>query len=117
MFILDVGVCNDPAILPFLNIVRRIIFLLQIVVPIILIIWASISFATMMMNPDEKQGLKKILNKFIAAIVVFIIPLLVDVVMAYVSQSVSSDNSIGSFSSCWRDAEEYNAFETNGYVE
>ena len=69
--------CTDGGIVVLVDITRSILNIIQIVVPILLMVWASIGFMQMAMNPEMKNGLKKIFNKFVAAIVVFLIPALV----------------------------------------
>ena len=90
--------CNDRALSGILYTVKNVIFIIQLAVPIMLIIWASIELFKLMMNPDEKKGIKSIINKFIAAVVVFMIPVFVNVVMGLVGESTN-------FSSCWKNAE------------
>ncbi len=51
----------------------------------------------MMTDPDDKKSKKKIINMFIAAIVVFLIPAMINGTMAIIG-----DNS--KFSSCWNNA-------------
>ncbi len=89
--------CNSETLPGIFSIVKRAMLLIQIIVPILLIVFASISFMKLIKNPEEKNGSKKIINQFIAAIIVFFIPLLVNVVMNLVGDS----NEI---SSCWKHA-------------
>lgn len=80
-----------------LYIVKNVLTIVQIFGPILLIIFASINITKMMMNPEEKKGIKKIINQFLAAIILFFVPLLIDVLM----------NMLGSnykISACWKDA-------------
>ena len=92
--------CNSPALGAILSIVKRAMLLIQIIVPILLIIWGSIGFISMVNDPDQKNGLKKnILNKFLAAAIVFMIPVFVNAVMGMVGENTS-------VSSCWNQANE-----------
>ncbi len=97
MFLQIASACSSPALAAFLSIAKRIILLIQIIVPILLLIWGSLGFISMMNNPDQKNGLKNILNKFLAAAIVFFIPVLVNAVMGLVGESTD-------FSSCWNSA-------------
>lgn len=90
-------VCKNESILPILNVVQKIVTLIQIIVPILLLIWATISFIRLINNPDEKKGLKPILNQFLAAAIVFFIPLIVNITM-----QILGDNT--DFSTCWKQA-------------
>ncbi len=91
--------CNDSSLQSILSIVKRIVLLIQIFVPILLIIFASISFIKLVKNPEEKNRIKKIINQFIAATIVFFIPVIVNAVMMMLGES----NDISSY---WNSANE-----------
>ncbi len=91
--------CQDSSLMGILSIVKRILFFIQIIVPILLIIWGTISFVKMVHNPDEKNGIKKVVNQFLAAAVVFFVPLSVNVLMGIVGEDTG-------FSSCWMNADD-----------
>jgi len=109
MEILDVmSECNSSALRAVLYAVKNMLSLIQIIAPILLIIMASIHLFHLVRNPDNKKGMKKVINSFIAAAVIFFIPLLINVVMSIVGNS-------SEISSCWNDA---NAPGGNGsYME
>ena len=54
--------CNDGAFASILSGVKNTLTIIQIIVPILLIIMASISLFEMVNNPDEKKNFKKFLN-------------------------------------------------------
>ncbi len=89
--------CTNQSLQGIFSIVKRIVQLIQIIVPILLIIFASISFMKLVKNPEEKKGTKKIMNQFLAAVIIFFIPLLVDVTMNLVGDK-------SEISSCWNSA-------------
>lgn len=89
------NICDNSTLLSFFTIAKRILLLVQIFVPIILIIFASINIAKMVKDPEDKKGKKKIINQFIAAAVVFFVPLIVNVTM----NMLGDNNDIGS---CWK---------------
>ncbi len=91
--------CSNPELAFIFNIMKRLILLIQFIVPILLIISAIVSLTKLVKNPEEKNGIKKIMNQFLAAGIVFFIPLSANVVMG-----VLGENS--NFSSCWMNAEE-----------
>lgn len=93
--------CNDVSLAAILVVVKRMLLLIEIMVPILLIIYSTFEFYKLVKNPDEKNGIKKIINKFIAAIVVFMIPVLINVAMNIVGEKTN-------FSSCWINAKEVN---------
>ena len=90
-------VCKNESILPILNVVQKIVTLIQTIVPILLLVWAIISLIKLINNPDEKKGIKPLLNQFLAAAIVFFIPLIVNVTM-----QILGDNT--DFSTCWKQA-------------
>lgn len=89
--------CNDKVLSGILYNVKTIMLLIQIIVPILLIVWSGYEFFKLMMNPDEKSGTKKIVNKFIAAAIVFFIPMFLNLVFSLVGDNTN-------FSSCWNNA-------------
>ncbi len=98
--------CQDSSLLGILSIVKSILFLVQIVVPILLIIWGTISFVKMVKNPEEKNGIKKIVNQFLAAAIVFFVPLSVNVLMGIMGENTD-------FSRCWLEANDKVDFSTD----
>ena len=98
MLILDVlDTCNDPALSSFLASVKNIMLLIQIIVPCVLVIAATVEFVRLSINPEDKKGFRNILNKVMAAIIVFLIPVLINVVMGVVGESTE-------FTNCWNNA-------------
>ena len=112
MYILEVT-CSDPALQNVLYVVRRVMTIIQIVVPILLIIALCLQIFTLVANPDDKKAKGKIKNSIIAAIVVFFVPFIVNVVMGLIDEkTVVSD--------CWNKATEKVSTRTqyqdpNGY--
>ena len=90
--------CNDGGMVLLLDVSRRVLNIIQIVIPILLIVWASLGFVQLVINPDEKNGQKKIFNKFIAAIVVFLLPTLVNFVIGLMPETFS-------LNACWKQAQ------------
>ena len=91
--------CDDPSLAGVLSIVKQLMLLIQIVAPILLIVAASVSFIRLVENPDLKNGKMKIMRQFVAAAIVFFIPLSINVVLG-----ILGENS--NFSSCWMNAKE-----------
>ena len=89
--------CTDYALAGILYVFQRIINIIQIIVPIILLISVSIWLIQVIINPDEKKNLKKLYNMVIAAVVVFFVPMLVNMILGM----IDSNNN---FIKCWRDA-------------
>ena len=91
------NVCSDYALMPILLFVKNTLTIIQIVVPIILIIMASVKLIELVRKPDNKDGMKKIKNIFLAAVIVFFIPLFVNILF----QLLGSNTTL---SDCWNNA-------------
>ena len=89
--------CNSAVLAGILSIVKRIMLIIQIAVPLLLIISAIIGLAQLMASPDDQKSPKKLLNKFIAAVIVFFIPVFVNLTINLVGEG-------SNFSSCWINA-------------
>lgn len=96
MFILEIN-CNNQALGNILGIVKNILTLIQILGPILCIISLIVLFIKIMNNPEDKKLKKGIQNSIISLVLLFFIPLLVDVVM----NLLGNNNTI---SSCWKNA-------------
>jgi len=89
--------CSDYGIVKLLDIIRRIFDLIQLVVPILLIVMATVSFIRLLANPELKQGTKKIINQFLAAAIVFFLPTILNVVLGILPDTTQ----VGA---CWETA-------------
>ncbi len=89
--------CNDYTLVTVLDVARKILGLIQLIVPILLIIMATYQFIMLMTNPDEKKLTKSLYNKFFAALIVFMVPILVNVVLGMLPEKFS-------VSACWEQA-------------
>ena len=89
--------CSDAALSSFLGVVKNILNLIQIIGPILCIISLTITLIKMVSNPDEKKLPNKIKNSILALILLFFIPLIVNVVMSMAGDSTD-------LSSCWNSA-------------
>ncbi len=89
--------CNDTSLTLVLNITQRVLHLIQIIVPILLIIASTIGFYQLLKNPEMKNGVKSIVNKYIAALIVFFLPVIMDAVLGVLPGSFS-------VSACWKQA-------------
>lgn len=102
MFILETiqEQCSDVVLAKILSLVHTIFNIIFIVVPILLIVSATISMISLLANPDQKNGTKKVVMKFAAAIMVFFLPTITDLVI-----NMIPGNSF-SVSACWNYADE-----------
>ena len=88
---------------------------IRIIVPIGLIVMTAIDIFKNVINPESKDGQKKILNRLISAIVVFFVPVLVSFVMRLVEIGIDGDDKTsekvkeGSCWDSWENAEYYHS--------
>ncbi len=89
--------CTDYGLLTVLDVMRKILDLIQLIAPIILMVGLGIQFTQLLVNPDDKKKQKALLNKFIAALLCFFVPFLVNLSLSLVPEE------IGSFQlgACW----------------
>ena len=67
--------CSDPVMAGFVAIFKNIMTIVQIVVPIILLVSGAISIGKLVISPDDdSKGLKSIVVKFLAAVIIFFLP-------------------------------------------
>ncbi len=101
MFILEITSesCNDLVLAKILSLLHTIFNIIGIAVPILLTVSAVISLISMLTNPEQKDGMKKIINKFMAAVIVFFIPTITDLAIQLVPGTSFS------VSACWKTAD------------
>ena len=100
--------CNDPGIARLMSAMKNGLTLIQIVVPILLIVMASVNLFKLASNPEDKKGLTRVKNGFIAAVIVFFIPMIIDILMNVLGTNTT-------ISSCWNNS---NTGSNNpGYVD
>lgn len=98
----DVGTCcSNYAMVGVLDIGRKLVNLIQLFAPLVLMGTSIFQLVKMIINPDDKKGLKSISNKLIAAVIIFFIPIVFDI-----SIGILPDNF--SFSACWNTAKSMN---------
>ena len=98
--------CSSFAIANVLDITRKIFDLVQMLVPIVLILMATVQFVQLTINPELKDGFRRVLNKIVAAFIIFLLPVLTDAVLGLVPGDVQ-------VSACWKAAKETAAVANN----
>lgn len=94
--------CADYALANILNTVHQVVNMIAIIVPILLIISIIFSLVGFLVNVDQKNKSKKIIQKLAAAIIVFLLPTIVDTTMSlldYAGGDLESNNF--QVASCW----------------
>ena len=87
------------------NVVHLIVVAIQVVVPILLIIWGMIDFAKAIIGQDEdkiKAGQKTFIKRLIAAVIVFLIVTIVQLAINLASSVGGDENNAGSAWDCAR---------------
>lgn len=99
MLILDVGkVCSDAVMSNILPIIKRILYLIHILGPILCIISIIITVIQIIFKPDEAKYKKKIINSLLALTILFFIPTVVDVAMGLLGEKTL-------VSDCWNNVD------------
>ena len=84
--------CNDYSIAIFIAIIKNAIEVIQITVPLLLIAMSMVQLFKMLTssNPEDKKGIKSLTNKFVAAAIVFFLPIFANIVISLVGEGVST---------------------------
>lgn len=109
MYILDevieYSLCSDPDVIHIFAILKEFLKIIRYMVPIGLAILTTVGIFKKTINPDDKDGQKKIITRIIAAILVFFTPLLVSLVMRVVDAGLGGKNNPdGGCSGAWQSA-------------
>lgn len=98
--------CNNIAVKIIISICKNILNIIWIIGPILAIISLTYTIAMMLKDPDDKKIPKKILNSIIALIILFFVPLLVNIIMKMTNNSISacwnSTNNVFSISTVYQ---------------
>ena len=100
--------CNNPGLASIISIIKNIVTLVQIIVPILLMIATLINLVKLINNPDDKKIPKRIFNSLMAAIIVFFVPMIINITMSMLGESFT-------VSSCWNSVKDTNT--TSNYIE
>lgn len=74
--------CQDNGLINIISILKKILDVIQIAVPIILIVALAVQLLKMAINPDEKKGMSKIKNQVLATFLVFVVPIIINMVVS-----------------------------------
>ncbi len=105
------GICSAPEVLEVMRIVKIVITIIKIAVPILLIIFGMITYVRAITDSDNDnitKANKTIVNMFIAAVAIFLVPTIVGVVF-----DVAGANSNGVID-CFYNADKEGII--NGYI-
>ncbi len=111
MFILDlVEVCGSPELAHILGIIKRVLNLFQIIGPIVGIIGLILALIKLMMNPDEKKLKNSIRNWVIAIVMLFLLPVIINLVVGLFDDSFQ-------LSECWNYSNQKSTSGKSNYVD
>lgn len=96
--------CNESGVISTFRMIKGLLSIVRYAVPVALIIWTVIDLFRNVINPDDKDSRKKIFNRAIAALVVFLVPNLVGLVMNVVDIGRGASGQDYRVSECWRKA-------------
>ncbi len=83
--------CVQPFFLRIIYLSRLFLNVIRFIVPIILIIRTSIDIYKQVINPKKDDGKKQIKDRIIAAIIVFLIPTIVNVILEKKKKTTNQD--------------------------
>jgi len=92
--------CSSIGLLNVISVFKNMMTIIQILVPIILLIFTAIGLFKLMMNPDDKKLKKGIINKFIAALIVFFVPTIINTLLNILGTNTN-------LSTCWTLSDNY----------
>ena len=81
MQILDFYICDTLGFLQVMNLIKTLLNILRFVVPIIVIVMLVMDLVKNVINPNEKEGMKKIVTRIAAAVIVFLIPTIINLIV------------------------------------
>lgn len=93
--------CTDLE--PVINFLKAILSIIQWGVPILLIVMGSIDLGKAVLASDDKEikgATSKLIKRAIAAVAIFFIPMLVNMLVGMVGDAGAKE---GSFVKCWAD--------------
>lgn len=96
--------CAQQGVRDAFSILKTVLDILKIVVPIGLVVMTSFDIAKKVINPEEKEGQKKIMIRLIAALIVFFTPFIIKTLFWIIDvgngTSGSYDNAKSGLSGC-----------------
>ena len=97
--------CNESGVISVFRMLKAVLNVVRLAVPVGLIVWIVIDLMKNVLDPDNKESRKKIVNRLIAAVIVFLIPTIVNLVMGIVDIGLGSGSGYDyNVSECWKKA-------------
>ena len=103
--------CGSIGIAGIISIIKKVLSLIQLVGPILCMVALAINFIKLMTNPEEKKYRPIIKNCIMALVILFMVPLIINVTMSLADQSFD-------LAKCWNNAEQVAKLgENSEYVD
>lgn len=106
MFMLFDWCTPGSGVANILHIVKVLVDIVHWVVPIGLILMVSIEIIKNLANPDKaRDNNKKIVTRLIAAVIVFLIPTLINLVIGIIDYGIGNNTSqykVNNIGDCWK---------------
>lgn len=96
--------CGQCRVLKIVALVKEILNIIRIVVPIGLIAMTSLDVFKKVLNPEDKEGQKKILTRVIVAVLVFLTPAIINIFLSVIDKVSNHNASAAWNNSCWTNA-------------
>ena len=94
--------CAQDGVIKVFKMIKVILQVIRIIIPIILVVMTILDVTKQVINPNEKDGKTKIVNRLIAAIIIFLIPTVINLVMNVVDIGLGSGEGYDyNISDCW----------------
>lgn len=107
-FLFDWNWCAQPGVQDVFNIIKGVLTVVRIAVPIGLIAMTTMDITKKIINPEDKDGQKKIMTRAIAALIVFLIPTLISITFKVIDWGLATSgtykNAETRLSDCWNGA-------------
>ena len=104
-FLIDWDWCAQDGVRGVFHLIKSLLDIVRYVVPIGLVIMTSVDIIQKVINPEEKEGQKKIMNRIIAGLIIFLIPIFIQLVFRVIDwgsgRDGSYDDAKSGLSQCW----------------
>lgn len=97
-------ICEQDGVTNIFRLVKTGLEIIRLIVPVGLVLMTGIDIFKKVINPDDKDGQKKILTRIIASILVFFVPVMVRFVIKLVDIGGGTVESGSSCEEAWRKA-------------
>lgn len=95
--------CAESGVKAVFGMIKNIVNIIRIIVPIALVVLTTMDIIKKVINPDDKEGQKKIMHRIVAAVIVFLIPWMINFVLRLIDIGAGNNSaSSTSASACWR---------------